>query len=136
MNQPELQNTNVTQIKNDESGDIKKIVFKILNNWYWFILSVFVTGVLAFAYNRYTIPVYEINTTMLFEDDYGNSSSMLGGTGAVGDVFQGLGGLNSMKNINNQILILNSTPVVAKTIEELNFEVSYYAVGNVAVRDP
>ncbi|MBK6282676.1 MAG: hypothetical protein IPF54_08410 [Draconibacterium sp.] len=130
-----LNTTAANQMRSDDSAEIKKIIFKILRNWYWFVLSVIIAGGIAIAYMRYTTPVYEVNTSMLFEDKYGSSSPLTGSTGAVGDVFQGLGGLGSMQNIYNQMMILSSTPVVAKTIEELNFEVSYFTVGRVAVKE-
>ncbi len=136
MNHPEIQSSlNFNQKENNEVAEIKKIVFKILNNWYWFVISVFVTGVLAFAFNRYTVPVYEINTTMLFEASYGSTSPLVSRSGEVGDVFQGLGQVGSMKNISNQMAFFNSTSVVAKTLDELDFEVSYHNVGRVRTQE-
>jgi len=129
MNHTEIQNSNFNQRENNESAEVKKIVFKILQNWHWFVLSVLVTGSLAFIYNRYTTPVYEINATVLFEDSYNNVSSPLSSnTCSVGDVFQGLGSVGSMKNIYNQLTLLNSIPLIAKTLEELEFEVSYFSI--------
>ncbi len=135
MNPSQNQNTQFNGMQHNDSGDIKVIVFKLLRNWYWFVLSVIVAGAIAFTYVRYTTDVYEASTTMLFEESYGSPSALSAGNGAVGDVFQGLGGMGSMQNIYNQMEILKSTPVVAKTIEELNFEVSYFTVGRVSVTE-
>ena len=57
-----------------------------------------------------------------------NSPLATSGGGYSQDIFQGLGMMNSMRNIHNQIIILGSTPVVSRTIDELDFEVSYYSV--------
>ena len=138
MNQPETQKNFAGNMNNDESADIKKIVFKVLSNWHWIVLSVVITLGIAFAYVRYKAPLYEVKTTMLFEEDYGKSPLMAGagaGGGAVGDVFQGLGGMGSMKNIYNQVGILRSSPVVAKTLAVLDFEVSYYTIGRIATSE-
>lgn len=135
MNQPEIQKPFAGNMNNDESADIKKIVFKVLSNWHWIVLSVVITLGFAYAYVRYTAPVYEVKTTMLFEEEYGNSSPLMGGSSAVGDVFQGLGGMGSMQNIYNQVEILKSSPVVAKTLEKLDFEVSYFTIGRIATSE-
>ena len=131
----ENQNNTIHPMHDNDSADIKKFVFKILRNWYWFVLAVMLTGGLAYTYVRYTTPIYEVSTTMLFEDPYMSSNTLSAGSGAMGDVFQGLGGMGSMQNIYNQMEILKSTPVVSKTINELNFEVSYFNVGRVKVSE-
>ena len=131
MNPNENNNQSFHPAQDNDSADIKKFVFKILRNWYWFVLSVIVTGGLAYTYLRYSTAIYEVKTTMLFEDPYMSSNTLSAGSGPVGDVFQGLGGMGRMQNIYNQIEILKSTPIVRKTIDELNFEVSYFTVGKV-----
>jgi tyrosine-protein kinase Etk/Wzc len=136
MNQQELQHTNNNhQNIQDESIDLKKIIFKFLYNWYWFVLAVLFTGSLAYLYNRYTTPVYEMRTTVLVEEEKVSSPFSGAGVGASGSIFQGLGVMNSMRNIFNQLVILKSTPIVTRTLQELDFEVSYYAVGRVAVSE-
>ena len=120
-NSENLQNTH------DETVDIKRIIFKYLYNWYWFVLALLLAFAAAYLYNRYTPPIYEISSTILVEEEK-TSSSFTGGTG---NVFQGLGIMNSMRNINNQIAILKSTPIITRTLQELDFEVSYYAVGRI-----
>ncbi len=131
-------NGNSTQnqqpVRYDDNNELKKTVFKILRHWYWFVLTVIIAGGLAYTYNRYTTPVYEIHSTMLVEEDKVNSP-LAGATGASQNVFQGLGVMNSMRNIYNQMVLLNSTPIVAHTLDELDFEVSYYTAGRVAVSE-
>lgn len=130
MNQTEINTTPLNTFNNDDSVDIKKITQRILRNWYWFVLSILVAGGLAYVYNRYSTPVYMVNSTMLLEEDY-NNSPPLSGMGQTGNVFEGLGMSNSMRNIYNQVVVLKSTPIINKTLEELNFEVSYYSVGDI-----
>lgn len=116
---------------NNQGKDLQKLLFKIWRNWHWFLLSVVLSGGIAYAYNRYTTPVYLIKSTLLIEEGKANSPLLGAQSGLTGDLFQGLGGMNSMKNIFNQMVILKSDPIVAKTIEELDFEVSYYVIGRV-----
>ncbi|MGC9353852.1 MAG: Wzz/FepE/Etk N-terminal domain-containing protein, partial [Mariniphaga sp.] len=82
MTQPEINsnNRNVLQSQDDDSIDLRKLTFKFLRNWYWFVLAVVVTVGLAFLYNRYKTPVYEVNASMLVEE--GKTTSPL--SGAIG----------------------------------------------------
>ncbi|MDD4425826.1 MAG: GNVR domain-containing protein, partial [Mariniphaga sp.] len=119
----------------EENIDIKKLVFTFLRNWYWFVLALLITLSGAYLYNRYTTPVYEVGATLLMEEERTTSPFSSGGGMAQGNIFQGLGVMGSMLNIHNQIVLLSSTPIVARTLDELDFEVSYYAVGKIAVAE-
>ncbi len=103
----------------EESIDIKALFFKFVRYWYLFALTVFVAIVVAFLFNKYTSPVYEVNTTVLVKDDKGgalSAASMLGG----------LGLSNTQQNVENEIGILSSFSLTYRAIRELDFEVSYF----------
>ncbi len=51
--------------QHEESIDIKALFFKFVRYWYLFALTVFVAIVIAFLFNKYTAPVYEVSTTVL-----------------------------------------------------------------------
>ena len=125
----------INQSQDDDSIDLKKIIFRFLRNWYWFAFVVAITLGMAFLYNRYTTPIYEISSSLLVEEEKAGSPLASGAGGSSEGIFQGLGMMNSMRNIYNQMVILNSTPIVSRTLNELDFEVSYYAVGRVAVSE-
>lgn len=131
MNQTQY-TPNPIQLPDEDGIDVKNILFKFLRNWYWFVLCLVLTLGAAFVFLRYATPVYRVSSTMLVEEGE-VESPLLGGTqGATGEIFQGLGVVNSMRNIANQIVVLRSTPIVSKTLKELDFEVSYYSVGRFA----
>ncbi|HKJ78153.1 MAG TPA: polysaccharide biosynthesis tyrosine autokinase, partial [Prolixibacteraceae bacterium] len=120
------------QHQDDDTIDLKKILFLLLRNWYWFVIAVGLALTAAFLYNRYTVPVYEVNSTLLLEEEQSRSPFSGGGAGgAESSLFQGFGMMGSMQNIYNQIVILQSSPIIAKTLHEVQFEVSYYSVGRV-----
>ncbi len=138
MTQQEQQTVGMNQsqtLHDEDTIDIKKLLLTLLSNWYWFVLAVILALTAAFLYNRYATPVYEIQTTVMFEEAYGKSSPMAlaGASGIGGNVFEGLGSMKSMQNIHNQMVIVGSTPLVSKVIDQLDFEVSYYAVGRVSL---
>lgn len=109
---------------------LKKIALKYVNNWYWFIVSVALMLFIAFLYNRYSPTIYNISTSILIESK--KQESPLTGTSFSDDnVFQGFGAMGVDRNINNQMVILKSRPLINRTLSELEYEVSYYSVGRI-----
>jgi len=112
---------------NYDANEIKKIVQKILYNWYWFLLTIGIAVTVAFIYNRYTPQVYEIQSTLLVNEE--NSNSPLSALyGRDQGMFQERY-FTDRTNIYNQVAILSSTPIVTMALAELDFEVSYYSLG-------
>ena len=54
MTQTEINtnNRNGFQQQDDDSIDLKKIIFKFLRNWYWFVLAVVIALGLAYVYKQ------------------------------------------------------------------------------------
>ena len=97
---------NHRQQQDDDTIDLKKILFLLLRNWYWFIIAVGIALAAAFIYNRYTVPVYEVNSTLLLEEEQSRSPfSGSGSGGAESNLFQGFGMMGSMQNIFNRLFI-------------------------------
>lgn len=109
---------------------LKKIALKYIHNWYWFVLSLLIFGFLAFIYNRSLPTVYSLGTSILIESNK-QESPMSGSGFSDENVFQGFGAMGVDRNINNQMVILKSRPLIDKTLNELNFEVSYFSVGRI-----
>lgn len=118
----------------EETIDLRRIFNYFLGNLHWFILSVFLALVVAFLFNRYTTKIYNISTTVLIEDDKKNSP-WLSSTGPGMDITQGFGLFPSLQNFENQTIIIKSYSQVRRTIEKLNFEVSYFGQGRVVSRE-
>ncbi len=109
----------------EETIDIKKYFAKILFNWYWFAISVFITVSIAYVLNRYTEPIYRVSSSLIVRDDERSK----GLTGAE-NIIQGMEMFRSQKNVQNEIGILKSFTIANRAIQELNdFEVTYIAVG-------
>lgn len=121
---------NISFLEQEDTIDIKKFLFKILSNWYWFVLTVFVASSFAYFINKYTDPIYSVNASVLVRD---KSNSLNSG---VQNMMQELGIFNRVrrKNVENEIGILKSYSLARRTLEKLNFEVSYFGVGR--IREP
>ena len=55
--------------KKDEIIDFRQFFFKLTNNWYYFLISLAITFIVAFAYNRYSHELYEVNTALLIKEE-------------------------------------------------------------------
>lgn len=111
----------------DETIDIKKFVFKILANWYWFAITIFIALTITFYTNRYSDPIYKISASVLVTD---KDNSL---TAGVESIIQELGVYKKIKkkNVENEIGILHSYSMANRTVKELNFEISYFSIGRI-----
>lgn len=106
--------------------DYREILEKYSSHWKIFLMSIFITIVLAFAYIRYTPYEYLVTTTILIDDsDSGGLTSEL-------SAFQDIDVLRSKKkSIINEIGVLKSRTLIANVIKQLNLNVTYYSQGKV-----
>ena len=49
----------------DDIIDIRFFIFKLINNWYLFLISILLFLAVAFGINRYSQEIYETSTTLL-----------------------------------------------------------------------
>ena len=110
------------QVSQEETIDIKALILKYAQYWYYFILSILFFGCIAFLNNRYTVPEYSVSTTLLIRDD---NNTQLGAE----NLLEGLELFSGKKNLKNEIVILKSFSLSEKVIKELNLGVSYYQHG-------
>jgi len=99
----EYDNTRINQQNQpqaEENFDYKAFFFKLYRHWYFFILTIFVALIIAFLFNKYTKPVYEVSTTVIIKSDRGGNidPQQLIGLGFKGD----------LQNIENEIGVLSS----------------------------
>ena len=114
----------------EDTIDIKKFIFKIFSNWYWFVLTLFVSITFAYFINKYSDSVYSVNASILVRD---KNNSL---TSGIDNMMDELGMFRRVrrKNVENEIGILNSYTLARRTIEKLDFEVSYFSIGR--IREP
>lgn len=108
--------------REDTAINYRKYIYLILSNWYWFVLSLLISLTSVWIYHRYYAQnSYKAATTILIEQN-----KLGGGTpGAGSEMFDGFGNMSGNNNVWNQIEILRSWTHVRRTIEKLDFEVTY-----------
>ena len=115
-------NDNPQDIQQQQSVDYKVLLFKFYRYWYFFAIMVFIALIIAFIFNKYTNPVYEVKTSILIKDKSENKLNPQN--------IMGLGMLNNMQNLQNEIGVLSSFTLSYRTIVKIGFEVSYYSEEN------
>src|SRR6056297_1054304 len=108
----------------EESIDIKKYLFKFLANWYWFAIALGLTMSIAYMVNRYSEPTYSISSSIIVGDDEAEA-------GSVSALISELGMRRRIMRaeVVNEIAILKSYAMARKTIEDLDFDITYIGVG-------
>ncbi|MBK6382082.1 MAG: hypothetical protein IPF69_01215 [Chitinophagaceae bacterium] len=87
-----------------------------------FVLSVAFALLGAYMYLRYTIPIYSVGGSMVIKSDQGNSR---------GDKLEDLFGNNKSLNIQSEMEILKSRPLMQRVVDSLNLQFSYFVKGKI-----
>ncbi|MGE0078428.1 MAG: GumC family protein [Bacteroidales bacterium] len=115
----------------EEQLDIKQLLFRMLANWYWFAISVFITLFVAYLVNRYSEQIYSVSSSVIVRDD-DQTKSFVGAE----QLIQGLRLTKNTKSVQNEIGILQSYSLARQTVEELDeFKVTYVIVGRRGIRE-
>ena len=122
MSQP--QNINI-----QEETDIKKIFELFQRNLKLFITTVGLAFGIAFLLNRYSIPVYNISSSILIKED----ETRQGGSNISDYLNSSLLGKNI--NFQNEFWILKSSPVIEKIVRNLDLTVTCFSKGRIQSYD-
>ncbi|RRA90827.1 GumC family protein [Paenimyroides viscosum] len=114
----------------DNVINLKEELFKYLAHWRWFVLSVFVSLILAFLYIKFTPKSYSIATKILIKDE--KSNDLANQLSAFSEMSM-LG--NSKNNIENEVEILKSRTLIYNTLDSLNLNIQYLDTSEVIEKD-
>ncbi len=88
-----------------------------------FVLSVALTLFGAYIYLRYSIPIYKVGGSMVIKSEQGG--------GGRSDKFEDVFVNDKAQNIQNEIEILKSKPLMQRVIDSLHLQFTYYAKGKI-----
>ncbi|PKD16770.1 tyrosine protein kinase [Salegentibacter salinarum] len=111
--------------KEESSFDLKAEIYKYLAYWKWILLGFLIGGLLAYLYNRYTIPKYNTSASMIIVDD--QEKNAMNATPSGGGAIFSL----SDDGIQNHIEKLKSKQLVESVVAELDHNILYYIEGNI-----
>lgn len=114
-----------TEEQEESNFDLKAEIFKYLTHWKWIVLGLLLGGLVAYLYNRYTIPKYRTEATLVIVNEEENSALSAMPTGG--------GSILSLNNdgLDNQIEKLKSKSLIEGVVDELDHNISYFIEGNV-----
>ncbi|MGB7842763.1 MAG: polysaccharide biosynthesis tyrosine autokinase, partial [Salinimicrobium sp.] len=111
--------------KEESNFDLKAEIYKYLTHWKWLVFGCLIGLGIAYLYNRYTIPNYLTEATMMIlKDEDKNVASALPSGGQAILAF-------SDNSLENQIVSLQSRSLVETVVDELNLNIFYFIEGNV-----
>src|SRR6476620_3169632 len=113
----------------EDGLDFKKLVHTFLQYWLWFFISIFICISCALLYLRYATPVYKVTSKILIKDDKSSPAS------SSGDLLGELDIFNTKNNVNNEKQVLQTYYLVKKVVDELQLNISYFAVGNIKLSE-
>jgi tyrosine-protein kinase Etk/Wzc len=119
MEEQQQINTNKSELWN---LSIKDLFYKYVRFLPLFLLSVAIALFLAFAYLRYTTRIYSATGSMLLKSEQSSGRSE-----KIDDLLEG--GTNKSQNIQNEIEVLKSRPLMERVVKKLNLQFSYTAKG-------
>lgn len=111
------ENSNALNNIQEEEIDIKKIIYIIIRQWYWFLLCGVIGLGGAFLFNKVTKQEYSINASILVPEKTKGVDMK--------DLFDGVLDQNK-NNIYNQIEILKSYYLINQTLQNLNWRTDWY----------
>ncbi len=103
-----------------KDSDIKVLFNKVLKNIHYLIGSVVICLIIAFFYNRMSIPRFRISSQLIVRENDRNSmdpSRFMKGSELL---------FSARNNFDNELLILQSTANITQTLKSVNQEVSYF----------
>ena len=109
------------QVNAQQEVNLKLFFRKIYENKILFLASIGFFVILALVYIALSTPIYEISTSILIDSKgknriLGDSEYVEGGVSLI----------EMEKNLYNEIGIIKSFSLVKQTVEDLNFDVSYF----------
>lgn len=103
-----------------EENDLKKLTEVIVRNYRLFIFVIISALAIAYFINHYKVPVYKISASVLIKEDTRHPSS-----NDVND-FLNSSLFGNNKNLQNELWVIQSSPVIEKTVKNLDLMVNYY----------
>ncbi len=105
--------------------NLRDQIVKYLKKWYWFVLSVVIFIAGAYTKIRYTIPQYNVSSSIMISQEESIGESELA-------VFKDLGlADNAQNSIQNEIQIIRSRTLITNVVNNLELNVKYFSEGRI-----
>lgn len=110
------------EVEASEDININEIIKPYRRKWFWFVLSVLATSILAFLFLKVSSPVYKVDATVLIKDA---KKSPSGSLSMLSDI-SGFGNM-STSSIENEIEVFKSKKLMTDVVARLGFQTALYS---------
>ena len=114
------------QANEEQTIDIKQLLYTALHYWYLFAIAVVVALVIGFIVNRYSTKVYQTAGTVLIKE---------GRSGFDATSIMTSNNYGSSQNLDNEIAILKSYTLTDRVVKKMGIEVTYMEKGRFAATE-
>lgn len=111
--------------KEESNFDLKAETYKYLVHWKWLVFGCLLGLTIAFLYNRYTLPEYWTEASMMILKD--EDKNVVGALPSGGGSILAFG----ENNLDNQIVALKSKSLVKSVVDQLDLNIFYFIEGTV-----
>ena len=109
--------------------ELKELIFRNLHYLPVVIICGVVFIILAYVKIRYTIPTFRVQSSLLIKDE--NDRGGMSGGGGKDQRFEELFMNGGNVNLNNEVEILRSRPVLQRVARDLNLQIHEYSKGSI-----
>lgn len=102
--------------------DIKKFFFRLLRNYYWFLLSVAVFVTAAYFYLKTKVVMHQVSTSILLHPEQLQKGS--NNNFSIVDDEIVMSNENMKDLVNNEVFILRSRSLISKVVDSLGLEMA------------
>ncbi len=122
------QEINHTQPSQQETIDIKSLLFRFWGYRFLFLIVVILGLAIAWLINRYSTKIYKTEAIVMIADD--NSNGV--GAGMEG-LMTAIGYYNPRLQFENEVIVLESRSLIERTLSKLDFGIEYQSLGRLKV---
>lgn len=123
-----MQNTQTpykVQNNDEQSIDIKGLIYIFLSRWYLFLGGAVIALAVAFLINRYSTNIYQTSGAVLIKEDKSvDPTAIMAGTS-----------FGNFQNMGNEMAILKSYTLTERVVKKMSLEVSYFEKGRIATTE-
>ncbi len=108
--------------ENEDNINFKKNLFKYLYYWKYFLISIIVFIIFSFIFLRYSNKIYYSSAKIKIIDKKESSLELPSATDLLS---------NSKINLENEIEVIKSKPIIGEAIKNLNLQTSVIKIGDI-----
>jgi len=117
---------NLKQRQPEDFIKLRDLHHLCLSKWYWFVISLFLLIGIAVIYILITPPVYTRSASIVIKDESNGKSP----SGDLSSTFSEMGLLQTMTNVNNELLSFQSPTILLDVVKRLHLDIDCMVEGH------